>query len=201
MTEETLRETLPKSWVWTTLGEMQLDLSQSINPVKTPEKTFELYSVPKFEEGIPEIVLGKGIGSNKITIQNECVLLCKINPQINRVWIVMSDSPNQKIGSTEWIPFFKIDKLSPKYIQYFLRKNTFRNFLASNVSGVGGSLMRIRSATFSKYPFPLAPSAEQNRIVGKVEELFSFLDAGTESLRKVQAQLKRYRQAVPKIRF
>jgi type I restriction enzyme, S subunit len=37
--------------------------------------------------------------------------------------------------------------------------------------------------------------------VDKVEALFSFLDAGTESLRKVQAQLKRYRQAVLKYAF
>ncbi len=48
---------------------------------------------------------------------------------------------------------------------------------------------------------PLAPVPEQRRIVDKVEELFSFLDAGVESLRKVQAQLKRYRQAVLKYAF
>jgi type I restriction enzyme S subunit len=48
---------------------------------------------------------------------------------------------------------------------------------------------------------PLAPTLEQSRIISKVEELFSFLDAGTETLRKVQAQLKRYRQAVLKYAF
>ena len=47
----------------------------------------------------------------------------------------------------------------------------------------------------------MPPFNEQHRIVSKVEELFSFLDAGTESLRKVQAQLKRYRQAVLKYAF
>jgi hypothetical protein len=36
--------------------------------------------------------------------------------------------------------------------------------------------------------------SEQTRIVGKVEELFSFLDSGVASLRAVQAQLKRYRK-------
>jgi type I restriction enzyme S subunit len=48
---------------------------------------------------------------------------------------------------------------------------------------------------------PVPPWREQFRIVEKVEELFSFLDAGVESLRKVQAQLKRYRQAVLKYAF
>jgi type I restriction enzyme, S subunit len=49
--------------------------------------------------------------------------------------------------------------------------------------------------------FPIPPFSEQLRISTKIDELFSFLDAGTVSLRKVQAQLKRYRQAVLKYAF
>jgi type I restriction enzyme S subunit len=172
-----------------------------MDPTKTPDEKFELYSVPRFEDGKPEIVSGKEVGSNKITVEDETVLLCKINPRINRVWVVKSHSLHKKIASTEWIPFFRVEGIYSLYLCYFMRNNDFRCFLASNVSGVGGSLMRIRPATFSKYPFPLAPLPEQRRIVGKVEELFSFLDAGVESLRKVQAQLKRYRQAVLKYAF
>jgi type I restriction enzyme S subunit len=52
-----------------------------------------------------------------------------------------------------------------------------------------------------KFMIPLAPINEQKRIVGWVEELFSRLDAGVEGLRKVKAQLKRYRQAVLKYAF
>ncbi len=44
----------------------------------------------------------------------------------------------------------------------------------------------------------LPPFPEQQRIVAKIEELFTQLDAGIEELRKAQAQLKRYRQAVLK---
>ncbi|MBU4484498.1 restriction endonuclease subunit S, partial [bacterium] len=38
----------------------------------------------------------------------------------------------------------------------------------------------------------------QHRIVDKIEELFINLDAGIEALKKVQAQLKRYRQSILK---
>ncbi len=48
---------------------------------------------------------------------------------------------------------------------------------------------------------PLPPATEQHRIVNKIEELFTNLDAGVESLKKVQAQVKRYRQAVLKHAF
>ena len=52
-----------------------------------------------------------------------------------------------------------------------------------------------------KFMIPLAPLNEQKRIVERVEELFTRLDAGVEGLRKVKAQLKRYRQAVLKYAF
>ena len=48
-------------------------------------------------------------------------------------------------------------------------------------------------------PFP--PLNEQNRIVSKVEELFTKLDAGTEYLKKMQVLLKQYRRSVLKRAF
>jgi len=48
---------------------------------------------------------------------------------------------------------------------------------------------------------PLPPLPEQARIVAKIEELFSSLDKGVESLRTAKEQLKVYRQAVLKWAF
>ena len=47
-----------------------------------------------------------------------------------------------------------------------------------------------------KARIPLPPLAEQHRIVAKIEELFSELDKGVESLKTAREQLKIYRQAV-----
>ena len=52
-----------------------------------------------------------------------------------------------------------------------------------------------------KAEFPLPPLPEQHRIVAKIEELFSSLDKGIESLKTSQQQLKIYRQAVLKWAF
>lgn len=43
---------------------------------------------------------------------------------------------------------------------------------------------------------PLPPLPEQLRIVARIEELFSRLDAGVAALRHAKAQLQRYRQSV-----
>lgn len=52
-----------------------------------------------------------------------------------------------------------------------------------------------------KSSIPLPPFPEQHRIVAKIEELFTKLDAGIEALKKIKIQLKRYRQAVLKYAF
>ena len=53
----------------------------------------------------------------------------------------------------------------------------------------------------AKVPIPVPPEIEQERIVSKIEELFSELDKGIEILKKAQEQLKVYRLAVLKYAF
>jgi len=192
---------IPKTWVKTTLDFIRVDKKTSVNPLKNPDQKYELYSIPSHEFFKPEIVNGKEIGSSKISVEPETVLLGKINPRINRVWVVGKFTKHPKIASTEWIPFFPVEGIFPQYLSFNLQTNTVRDFLAHNVSGVGGSLMRIKPETLNGYPFPLPPLPEQHRIVAKIEELFSDLDAGVASLRKAKEQLKTYRQSVLKWAF
>jgi len=189
---------LPETWATIPLGSVHIDHSISINPSFYSDELFELYSIPAFSDIKPEIVKGESVGSNKRLIEDKVVLLSKINPRINRVWYVNHKSNLRKICSTEWIPFYKLGGLSPKYLKHFLTQDKFRNFLAQNVSGVGGSLMRIKPQTLKDYQFPLPPLPEQHRIVAKIEELFTRLDAGVAALKKAKALLKQYRQAVLK---
>ena len=50
--------------------------------------TYELWSVPSFAAQGPEIVDGSEVGSSKRPVAPDDVLICKINPRINRVWQV-----------------------------------------------------------------------------------------------------------------
>lgn len=67
--------------------------------------------------------------------------------------------------------------------------------------GSGTTFREVSASRFRLIPIPLAPYNEQVRIAARLEELFGRLDAGVEGLRKVKAQLKRYRQAVLKSAF
>jgi type I restriction enzyme S subunit len=189
---------LPSGWVETTLGKIHQDLSGGINPAHFPAEEFELYSVPSHPTGLPEVLSGAQIGSNKQTVTSDTVLLCKINPRINRVWVVRPKTALRTIASTEWIPFSPRPEINPEYLAYFLRQTVVRDFLAQHASGVGGSLMRVKSSTFSDFPFVVAPRPEQNRIVAEIDKQFTRLDAATAALKRVQANLKRYRASVLK---
>jgi type I restriction enzyme S subunit len=112
------------------------------------------------------------------------------------VWTVRDPAPYMKIASTEWIPFFPVVDLDPDYLRWYLSRDHFRNYLASEVSGVGGSLMRVRPSTLDKYPLVLAPVGEQHRIVEAIESHFTRLDSAVTTLERVKANLKRYRASV-----
>jgi type I restriction enzyme S subunit len=56
----------------------------------------------------------------------------------------------------------------------------------------------VRPKDICSYRLPLAPLPEQNRIVAEIEKQFTRLDAGVAALKRMQANLKRYRAAVLK---
>jgi type I restriction enzyme S subunit len=191
-------DSTPKDWAHSTLGQFSGERGQNIEPAKTPEKQFELYSVPSFPEKTPEIVTGKEVGSNKQLVEPRSVLLCKINPRINRVWVVGDFTRHTIIASTEWIVFPPSEEVVPEFLCYFCQQNAVRDFLAHNASGVGGSLMRVKPSTLRDFPFAYPKPIEQRRIVAEIEKQFTRLDAGVAALKRMQANLKRYRAAVLK---
>ena len=71
-----------------------------------------------------------------------------------------------------------------------------QQYVKNNFKGTAQGGINTSFASNSWVPIP--PLEEQHRIVAKIEELFSRLDAGVEELHKAKAQLKRYRQAVLK---
>ena len=63
------------------------------------------------------------------------------------------------------------------------------------------TVKHLSSRTISDLPLPLPPLNEQKRIVVKIEQLFSDLDAGVQTLEAIKKQIKQYRQSVLKHAF
>lgn len=176
---------VPENWCWVSLQTIDQYQSSNIDPSKHPDTLFELYSVPSSADNYPEIIMGCEIGSTKQSVKKGDVLLCKINPRINRVWKVAQHTENILLASSEWI-IIRNSKMNSDYLMYCFRAPYFREYMLSNVSGVGGSLMRAQPKYVKTYPIPVPPFAEQQRIVDRIESLFAKLD---EAKQKAQDAL------------
>lgn len=84
----------------------------------------------------------------------------------------------------------------PRFVCYAIRSPGVRRRVVAITKGV--AQQKVSLGRFESLDIPLAPLPEQRRIVAKIEELFSDLDAGVAALERVRANLKRYRAAVLK---
>ena len=88
-------------------------------------------------------------------------------------------------------------EIEPKFLLYLFR--SIEPVISGK--GTGSTFKSITKGFVEDLEFDLPPLPEQHRIVAKIEELFSELDRGIESLKTARAQLKIYRQAVLKHAF
>jgi type I restriction enzyme, S subunit len=93
---------------------------------------------------------------------------------------------------------FKVDeKLAlPRFVMYALRSAGGQQVVGQITRGV--AQRKVSLGRFAGIELPVAPLAEQHRIVAKLDELFSELDAGVAALERAQAKLERYRASVLK---
>lgn len=87
--------------------------------------------------------------------------------------------------------------VTSEYVYYYLRAS--RQLAESKASGT--TFKEISKQAFSELPIPVSPLPIQRAIVARIEELLSELDQGIADLRRAQAQLKVYREAVLKKAF
>jgi len=79
-----------------------------------------------------------------------------------------------------------------KYLLHMLNATDYRGYAN------GTTRLKLTQGAMVKIPVVLPPLSEQTRIVAKLEELLSELDAGIASLQRAKTNLKRYRAAVLK---
>jgi type I restriction enzyme, S subunit len=90
------------------------------------------------------------------------------------------------------------DLLLPKYLEFQLRSFVSQK---TKEKARGGAMNNVSLDDLKHLETLLPPLNEQNRIVAKIEELFSELDKGIENLKTARAQLRVYCQALLKYAF
>ncbi|MCC6968146.1 MAG: restriction endonuclease subunit S [Nitrospira sp.] len=127
------------------------------------------------------------------------VLFAKITPcmENGKVAVVPALSNHIAFGSTEFHVLRAQDGIRAAWLAHFLSQTGFRRFARQHMTGSAGQL-RVSASWLSDTEIPVAPSEEQTRIVEKLEELLSDLDAGVAELKAAQKKLVQYRQTLLK---
>ena len=104
------------------------------------------------------------------------IAVAKISPCLeNRKSMILEKLPNGIGAGTTELYIFRSLNINPKYALYFFKSNSFIQQCIGTFNGVVGQ-QRVARKIIEELRFPLPPLSEQQRIVTKIEELFSILN-------------------------
>lgn len=127
------------------------------------------------------------------------VLFAKITPCMENGKIAVARGLREGVGcgSTEFHVLRPNGAALPEYLRYYLVQSAFRRDAQREMQGAVGQ-QRVPTDFLRESKMPLAPLPEQQRIVSRIEELFSEIDNGERALERVSRLVERYRQSVLK---
>jgi len=138
--------------------------------------------IKAFEQGIFDTYTD----GNKCLLCDDGDILLVWDGAIGKVGIAYKGAVGSTIVKID-VPF-----VEKKYVLYFLQCYS----IELNKRPKGTGVPHIDPSIFNSLPFPLSPTSEQQRIVTKIDSLFSELEKGITLLKTIKAQLAIYRQAV-----
>jgi type I restriction enzyme, S subunit len=119
------------------------------------------------------------------------ILYGRLRPYLNKVALAGA----RAAVSAEFIVLRPYNGIDARFVQYALHDRRFVNFATQDTSG---DRPRIDFAKISTYGIALPPSAEQRRIVGRIDELFAEIAEGEAALERSRRDLDTWRRALLK---
>jgi type I restriction enzyme, S subunit len=156
--------------------------------------TVALYSLPAFDTArAPDITDGRSIGSSKVRVPRDSVLLSKLNPRIPRIWRVKHQSYLPAVGSTEFWPLTaKCPNIDLDFLAWYLGSPLFLEHPLIAPASSTNSHQRIDRGAFERFEIALPPLPEQRKIaaiLGSVDEAIRATQAVIEQTRTVKQGL------------
>lgn len=191
---------LPSSWVWTTVG------------VICSKPQYGWTTKANATSGTVRLLRTTDITSGRIHWNS--VPYCTAVPKpvepyllqagdivISRAGSVgfsalLTSVPLPAVFASYLIRFKPRHGICPRYLSYYFQTQAYWTAISEQAAGI--ALLNVNARKLEAINVPLAPTAEQERIVEAIETQFTRLDACTAGLKAIQAKLKRYRAAVLK---
>jgi type I restriction enzyme S subunit len=189
---------IPSSWEWTTVGEIahiigggtprsdRPDFYGGNVPWVTPAD-LSGYTAKMISRGKRNITSAGLTNSSAKLMPADAVLFSSRAP-IGYVAIAANPlATNQGFKS-----LLLAEGISADYIYYYLQRA--KELAIERASGT--TFLEISGKKMAQIPVPIAPAAEQKRIVAEIEKQFTRLDAGLASLGRINGALKNLRASI-----
>ncbi|PWB21484.1 restriction endonuclease subunit S [Flavobacterium sp. HTF] len=173
---------VPDTWKWVALSDIGIIVTGNTPSTRIKEyyqsDDIPFYKPTDLEQGINTIAskqyLSKYAKDVARLIPSNSVLVTCIGATIGKTGLLIKDGAfNQQINGI--IPF-----INSKYLYYYCKTTQFQKELLSKASST--TIPILNKSKFELIRIPLAPIEEQNRIVEKIEELFSEIDKSIDNL-------------------
>ena len=201
--DQGVRNGLPRGWVACSIGQVTLPVSK-VDPKESPDEEIDYIDISSIDNAkqiigdVRRLRLKEAPSRARQIVRSGDVLFATVRPYLRNIASVPKQLDRQ-IASTGFSVLRPATGISPAFLYYKAISQEFVNALSGMQYGV--SYPAVKDEQVRDQPLWLPPFKEQRRIVAKIDELFSELDKGIESLKTTRAQIKVYRQAVLKHAF
>jgi hypothetical protein len=197
--------TIPKNWTWVKVDKLVEPDAPVLYGILQPGKDTP-YGVPYVR---PTEIENDVIQLDKVRRTTDAIsdryrrsrlsagdILLSIVGTIGKVAVVPKELDGGNITQSSVRIRAECSLVENRYLAWALRSPILR--AQFDEKRLGTAVPRLNVEHVRELNVPVASVREQRRIVAKIEELFSDLDAGVVALERVRANLKRYRAAVLK---
>jgi type I restriction enzyme S subunit len=134
-------------------------LREPENPPDFPDALFRHFSIPAFDESqAPRSEPGENIKSLKSRVPPGAVLLSKLNPEIERVWLVDVEPGDRAVCSTEFLVLRARPPYGRSYAYCLARSAVFRQQIEALVTGTSKSHQRAQAGAILDLTVILPPA-------------------------------------------
>ena len=201
-------ERLPSSWVWAPLSDLlcAIETGKSFKCEERPPQADEVGVVKvsavswgEYQELESKTCLDVARVNPGLFVQQGDFLFSRANTQeLVGACVIAKQTKLRVMLSDKILRLRFADEVMKPWLLGFLRSGTGRSQIESLASGNQESMRNIGQERIRQIQVPVPPRAEQTRIVEKLEELFSDLDAGVAELKAAQKKLGQFRQSLLK---
>ena len=185
-----MSEQLPTGWIRATLGQITRPSQRRTLPVHARESKYvglehiEPHTMTLVGHGV-----ARDVRSSSLSFSRGDLLYGRLRPYLNKIWVAEFDG----LCSGEFLVFPSRAGLNNHFLSARLNA---RDFVAFANECANGERPRVSFKSLSRFLLLLPPSAEQDRIVARLNAAMIRIRAGEVAARRARQRVQRYRETV-----